>query len=48
MDWFTGNAHWVWLTLGLVLAGLEMLVPGVYLINLNTNGAGYSKRLLVK
>ena len=24
--------HWVWLTLGLVLAGLEMLVPGVYLI----------------
>ena len=32
MDWFTGNAHWVWLTLGLVLAGLEMLVPGVYLI----------------
>ena len=32
MDWFDGNAHWVWLTLGLVLAGLEMLVPGVYLI----------------
>ena len=26
------DAHWVWLTLGLVLAGLEMLVPGVYLI----------------
>lgn len=24
--------HWVWITLGLVLAGLEMLVPGVYLI----------------
>jgi membrane protein implicated in regulation of membrane protease activity len=33
MDWFDGlAAHWVWLTLGLVLAGLEMLVPGVYLI----------------
>lgn len=33
MDWLEGlQAHWVWLTLGLVLAGLEMLVPGVYLI----------------
>ena len=33
MDWFDGiDAHWVWLTLGLVLAGLEMLVPGIYLI----------------
>ena len=33
MDWFDGfDPHWVWLTLGLVLAGLEMLVPGVYLI----------------
>jgi membrane protein implicated in regulation of membrane protease activity len=33
MDWLTGlQAHWVWLTLGVVLAGLEMLVPGVYLI----------------
>lgn len=33
MDWLDGlEAHWVWLTLGLVLAGLEMLVPGVYLI----------------
>ena len=33
MDWLEGlDAHWVWLTLGLVLAGLEMLVPGVYLI----------------
>ena len=32
MDWFNDNAHWVWMTLGLVLAGLEMLVPGVYLI----------------
>ena len=33
MDWFEGlQAHWVWLTLGLVLAGLEMLVPGIYLI----------------
>ena len=33
MDWLGEiDAHWVWLTLGLVLAGLEMLVPGVYLI----------------
>ena len=33
MDWLDGfGAHWVWLTLGLVLAGLEMLLPGVYLI----------------
>jgi len=32
VDWFNDNAHWVWMTLGLVLAGLEMLVPGVYLI----------------
>ena len=33
MDWLEAlEAHWVWLTLGLVLAGLEMLLPGVYLI----------------
>jgi membrane protein implicated in regulation of membrane protease activity len=33
MDWFGGlEAHWVWLTIGVLLAGLEMLVPGVYLI----------------
>ena len=33
MDWLEGlDAHWVWLTLGVVLAGLEMLLPGVYLI----------------
>ncbi len=33
MDWLGGlEAHWVWLTLGVVLAGLEMVVPGVYLI----------------
>lgn len=33
MDWLDSfGAHWVWLTLGLVLAGLEMLLPGVYLI----------------
>ncbi|WP_347302237.1 NfeD family protein [Croceibacterium sp. TMG7-5b_MA50] len=33
MDGFGGiEAHWVWITLGLVLAGTEMLVPGVYLI----------------
>lgn len=24
--------HWLWIAAGLVLAGLEMLVPGVYLI----------------
>ena len=33
MDWLGGlESHWAWLTLGLVLAGLEMLVPGVYMI----------------
>ena len=33
MDWLRDiDAYWVWLTLGLVLAGLEMLAPGVYLI----------------
>lgn len=32
MDWLEGNAPWIWLTAGLVLAGLEMLLPGVYLI----------------
>ena len=32
MDWPNGNEHWAWLTGGLVLAGLEMLLPGVYLI----------------
>jgi len=33
MDWLGGiEAHWIWLTLGLLLAALEMLVPGVYLI----------------
>ena len=31
-DFLGGNAHWVWITIGLVLAALEMLVPGVYLI----------------
>jgi hypothetical protein len=33
MDFLDGvDAYWVWLTLGLVLAGLEMLAPGFYLI----------------
>lgn len=33
MDWLRGiDAYWVWLIAGLVLAGLEMLAPGVYLI----------------
>ena len=37
MDWLGDlDAHWVWLTLGLLLAALEMLVPGVYLIWLAT------------
>jgi membrane protein implicated in regulation of membrane protease activity len=26
------DPHWVWIVIGLVLAALEMLVPGVYLI----------------
>lgn len=26
------DAHWVWIAIGLILAALEMLVPGVYLI----------------
>ncbi len=33
MDYLDGiGAHWVWITLGLLLGALEMLVPGVYLI----------------
>lgn len=33
MDWLDGiEAHWLWITLGFLLAALEMLVPGVYLI----------------
>lgn len=33
MDWLDGiSAPWAWIALGLVLAGLEMVVPGVYLI----------------
>ena len=33
MDWLDNlQAYWVWLTLGIVLAGAEMLLPGVYLI----------------
>jgi len=32
-EWLSGIApHWVWLTFGVVLAGLEMLLPGYYLI----------------
>ncbi len=32
MDWLTElEVRWAWVALGLVLAGLEMLVPGVYL-----------------
>lgn len=33
MDLFEGiDAHWLWLTLGMLLAALEMVVPGIYLI----------------
>jgi len=33
MDWLEGiGAAWVWITLGLLLAGLEMVVPGIYFI----------------
>ena len=33
MDWLDGlDAHWLWFAIGLVLAGAEMLVPGVYLM----------------
>jgi membrane protein implicated in regulation of membrane protease activity len=33
MDWLDGiEAHWVWITLGLLLCGVEMLVPGIYLV----------------
>ena len=33
MDWLSDiSASWAWIALGLVLAGLEMVVPGVYLI----------------
>ena len=33
MDWIGGiEARWLWIALGLGLAALEMLVPGVYLV----------------
>ncbi len=33
MNLFEGlDAHWVWIVIGLILAALEMLLPGVYLI----------------
>ena len=32
MDWNGIDPHWGWLALGLVLATLEMAVPGVFLI----------------
>ena len=33
MDWLNDlDAAWAWIGLGLVLAGFEMIVPGVYLI----------------
>ncbi len=30
------DPHWIWITIGLALAALELLVPGVYLIWLAT------------
>jgi hypothetical protein len=32
LDWTTMDAHWGWIALGLILCGLEMLVPGVFLL----------------
>jgi membrane protein implicated in regulation of membrane protease activity len=33
MDWLDGlQAHWIWLTLGVILGGLEMVIPGMHLI----------------
>ena len=33
MDWLTDiDAGWAWIALGLTLAALEMIAPGVYLI----------------
>ena len=32
MDWLGLEPHWTWLALGLVLAGAEIAVPGVFLI----------------
>ncbi len=31
-DWGSLDPHWIWIGFGLVLAALEMVVPGVYLI----------------
>ncbi len=31
-DFLAANAHWVWITIGLILAAAEMLAPGMYLI----------------
>lgn len=33
LDWLDSlEPYWIWASIGLVLAGLEMIVPGVYLI----------------
>ncbi len=32
LDWTAIEAHWGWIAIGLVLCGLEMLVPGVFLL----------------
>ena len=31
-DWIASNGGWAWLTAGLVLLGLEVLAPGVFLM----------------
>lgn len=32
LDWTTIDAHWGWIAVGLVLCGLEMILPGVFLL----------------
>jgi inner membrane protein len=32
LDWTTIEPHWGWIGIGLLLCGLEMLVPGVFLL----------------
>jgi inner membrane protein len=31
-DWSTIEPHWAWIAAGLILCGLEMVVPGVFLL----------------
>lgn len=32
LDWTTIEAHWGWIAVGLILCGLEMILPGVFLL----------------